>query len=175
MAKLAPHSPDPRFYCRYCNGQHDVQIEQQPQNAPYSGYNQTLTITRFCSCEQFGERTTNFSIDYSKATEKETKVAKQFDTTEVKNTALNTIQSSIDKLERALFDKAHAIREVEIEHNKRVANASIALDRVLMEALQNDVDANDYSIHLPEYEDALTERVAALIELTQLVNTEELV
>jgi hypothetical protein len=115
----------------------------------------------------------NYSIhtENSLPNAKETPV-KQFDTTEVKNTALNTIVSKVETLERALFDKAEAIRKVEALHTQKIADASIALDRVLMEALQSGLDLDDYDLYIPEHADALQPRVAQLIELTALANVE---
>ena len=102
-------------------------------------------------------------------------MAKQFDTTEVKNTALNTIQSHIEKLERALFDRAAALGKVEAEYRKVITDTSLAFDRVLMEALQNGIDGDDVEKHLPAYAENLRERMAELRDLVKLANAEELV
>lgn len=99
---------------------------------------------------------------------KETKLAKQFDTTEVKNTALNTIQSKVDTLERALFDRAEALAKVEAAQNKVIADASLALDRVLMEAFQSGITEDDFDLHLPDYKDNLSVRLQELRGLVHL-------
>lgn len=103
---------------------------------------------------------------------KDNKVTQEFDTTPAKNTALTTVKQRVEEVERALFNKAQAIRKVEAEHTKIIDEASIALDRVLMEALQNGVDLEEYDVYLPEYADDLGKRVAGLLELTQLANVE---
>lgn len=127
-------------------------------------------MTLECQC---GPQPFYGSIDYNPTNikAKETPV-KQFDTTEVKNTALNTIVSKVETLERALFEKAQTIRAAEAAHGKIIADASLALDRVLMEALQSGLDLDDYDLYIPEHADALQPRVAQLIELTALANVE---
>lgn len=171
MAKYTPVPTDHRFTCSQCGAQHLVEIEQ-PTELDTWGTPKTVTITRMCDCMRRLQSGQPFygSIDITKA--KDTKVAKQFDTTEIKNTALNTIVSKVETLERALFDKGEAIRKAEAAHSKVIAEASIALDRVLMEALQNGLDVEDYDNFLPEYSEDLQARVANLIELTQLANVE---
>lgn len=101
---------------------------------------------------------------------RESTLTKHFDTTEIKNTALNSIVSKVEAVERALFDKAQAIAKAEADHNKHIADASLALDRVLMEGMQNGLDSDDYDNYLPEYSDDLHERASDLIELIQLAN-----
>lgn len=169
MAKFGNRST---AYCTKCGQSARVTIETVEPDVSYSdrGTNyapRTQRITIECGCVQ--PHFTEWSIDNRT---KETPVAKQFDTTEVKNTTLNTIVSKIKKLELALFDKAQAVAAAEAEHNKRIADASIALDRVLMEALQNDVDVEDYDNFLPEFADNLQDRVASLVELVELANVE---
>lgn len=171
MAKYGTFGLDPKYQCGRCGARHDVEIEQPPPSGPY-GTPVTVTITRMCNCDRPISSGQYFSIDYNSTNTKDTKVAKQFDTTEIKNTALNTIVSKVETLERALFDKGEAIRKVEALHTQKIAEASIALDRVLMEALQNGLDVEDYDNFLPEYSDDLQARVANLIELTQLANVE---
>jgi len=111
----------------------------------------------------------------SEPTAKETKVAKSFDTSETKNTALNAIQSSIDKLERALFDRAVALGRVEAEHRKIITDTSLSFDRVLMEAIQSGLTAEDLDKHLPNYAENLSLRMEELRDLVALANAEELV
>ena len=101
-------------------------------------------------------------------------MAKKFDTTEIKSTALNTIVSRAEALERALFNRAEARAKLDAEHTKLITDASIALDRAQMEALQSGVDAEDYERFLPEYEEDLSERLEELIQLTQLAKAAEL-
>jgi len=144
-----------------------VQMVQPHAGEPW-GTATTVTITQMCQCELPASRRQPFygSIDITKA--KETKVAKHFDTTEIKNTALNTIQSKVDTVERALFDRAAARAKVDAEYGKAIADASLALDRALMEAIQNGLETEDISTHLPQYEDNLTTRMQELHELVQL-------
>lgn len=99
---------------------------------------------------------------------KETSVTKQFDTGESKNTALNTIVSKVEAVERALFNAADARAKLDLENHAKVIKASMELDCVLMEALQSGVGTGDYEAHLPEYADNLSLRAAELIEMTQL-------
>jgi hypothetical protein len=165
---------DPQSHCNNCGAPFNMWREEiapsfsDPYNAPPR---YVTRATPSCYCHKGisnGALVTNIKA-------KETKLAKQFDTTEVKNNALNTIQSSIDKLERALFDRAVALGKVEAEHKKLITDTSLAFDRVLMEAIQTGIDGDDVEKHLPNYAENLRERMAELIELVQLANVEELV
>lgn len=104
---------------------------------------------------------------------KDSNTVKQFDTTEAKNTALNTIVKASQTVERAQFNRIEAVAKVEALHAQHIADAGIALDRVLMEALQNGVDMDDLDLYLPEYAGNLEQRVKGLIEMTSLANATE--
>lgn len=171
MAKYSNHSSDPRFRCERCGTAHDVQMEHDWLNGN-SGT--TITITKQCLCHSTINSGRPFygSIDTTKV--KEIKpVAKQFDTTEVKNTALNTIISKVEAVERALFNKAEAIRKVEALHTQHIEDASIALNRVLAESLQSGITEEDFENFLPDYDAELSERLNEVRNIMALANVLE--
>lgn len=100
-------------------------------------------------------------------------MAKQFDTTEVKNTALNTIVSKVEAVERALFNKSHALAKLENEHNRLIADASAALTNVLAESLQSGITEEDFEVFLPDYDAELSERLNEVRNIMALANVLE--
>lgn len=101
----------------------------------------------------------------------EPKVTKQYDTTTNKSAALNVVQDSITKLERAMFNRAEARAALEVEHRKLIHNASAYLDRALMEGLHLGMDADDYAQHISLHHADLERRCERLLQVIQLDST----
>lgn len=165
-------------FCTKCGHPARMTIETQ-EGDPHQTYRGSWLepsqqyMTLECQC---GPQPFYGSIDYTNTTIKTketTKVAKQFDTTEVKNTALNTIVSKVEALQRALFDKAEAIRKVEATHSQKIADASIALDRVLAEAYQSGITEDDFDLYLTDHTAELSERLNEARNLMSLANVLE--
>lgn len=105
-------------------------------------------------------------------TTKETPVTKVFDTNTVTNTALNNVVGKVHKLELALFARAEALAKVDAEHTKQITEASLALDRVLIEAWQSGVNMEEYDNFLPDYADKLQPRLEEVVGIMSLANAE---
>ena len=171
MAKYGNH-----VICTNCGQRARLTLEaqegdtHQTYNGPWAAPSlQYVTLECQCNRQPF-----HGSIDFLSYTAKDnTTVTKQFDTTEVKNTALNTIVSKIQAVERAQFDRIEAVAKVETLHAQKIADSAIALDRVLMEALQNGLDMDDLDLYLPEYSTVLERRVNDLTERTSLDHVSE--
>lgn len=170
MAKLRSDGIDT---CPVCHCYYTVSVVQRAGEAKWDGYGNsysppTTQFDKSCACDN--ANTYNY---YKPANAKETKVAKQFDTTETKNIALNTIQSKVEQLERALYNKVHAVAKVEAEHTKIITDASNALNNVLAEAYQSGIEEEDFEFHLPDHLDELTERLIKVINDMSLANVLE--
>ena len=100
-------------------------------------------------------------------------MAKQFDTSETKNLALNSIVSKVETLERTLFNRQEARDKIEALHTQHITDASIALDRVIAEAAQAGIEEEDFERHLPEYENELSERLTNVLNVMSLANVLE--
>jgi len=117
-----------------------------------------------CGCESFRHF---LKVDN---TPKEPTVAKTFDTSADKNTALQAIQQRVEEIERALYNKSHALSKVENEHNKLIADASNALTNALAQSLQAGIVEEDLEIHLPDYDAELSDRLNDVRNIMSLAN-----
>lgn len=157
--------------CPKCCCYYTVSVVQTAVTANWDGYGNSYTppTTQFiksCACD-----TANTDNHYKPSTNaKETKVAKQFDTTEAKNIALNTIVSKVEAVERALYNRAHTLAKAETEHNMLVAVASNSLNNVLAEAYQSGIEEEDLENFLPDHAEELSERLNDVANVMSLAN-----
>jgi hypothetical protein len=129
----------------------------------------TAWVTVECMCKAQGFSTTSTSTNPKP---KETPVTKTFDTTTEKSMALSNTMNRVRKLETALFNRAEALAKVDAEHNKHITEASVALDRVLIEAWQSGVNMEEFDRLLPEYADKLKTRLEEVVAIISLANAE---
>jgi hypothetical protein len=159
------------YSCPRCNTAFDVRIEQiepdpwMPAGTPIT---RNTVVQKQCMCAAV-----SISSGNQPATRKETTVAKTFDTTANKSAALNTIQSRVEQVERALFDRVEARIKLETEHTAIVAEASAKLNRALADSLQVGMEEEDLENFLPEYDEYLTERLNTVAQEMSLANVLE--
>lgn len=142
--------------------------KHRPNNQPY--WTTDYEYKASCGCTDM-----NYWLNPTSETSKDNKVTKTFDTTATKSTALSAIQQRVEELERALYNKVHALAKVEAEHNKLIADANNALSNVMAQAYQNGIEEEDLELHLPDHVEELSERLIDVTNSMSLANVLETV